>query len=228
MSRFQGYVSENKLYVLDTLTGAVKLVSSTGAQDICAPWGTDIVGQTPQIQNNQPRPIVEKTQSPLQHSMDPLDMIVLSSFPYPIATTYQSFLREPDPRLRCKLLVDTFTNVIKMWALQIASEYLTAKDIKDTSVNQTLSRDFQRPLISAWNLMLHRCIPVLQEAKVDFFSPELPRSYERLESRCKNKFSVKIENKVTAKGCQKRKYECWGVTAGQTNPKQWLGVRFGV
>ena len=78
-----------------------------------------------------------------------------------------------------------------MWALQIASEYLISPDIKDTSVNQTLSRDFQRPLISAWNLMLHRCIPVLQEAKIDFFSPELPRCYEQLESRCKDKFSIK-------------------------------------
>ena len=69
--------------------------------------------------------------------------------------------------------------------------FLISPDVKDTSVNQTLSRDFQRPLISAWNLMLHRCIPVLQEAKIDFFSPELPRIYEHLESRCKDKFSIK-------------------------------------
>ena len=118
-------------------------------------------------------------------------MEVLSSYPYPIAKTYQSFVNEKDPRLRCKLLVDTFTNVIKMWALQISSEYLCADGVKDPNVNQTLSRDFQRPLISAWNLMLQRAIPVLKDAQIDFFSPELSEVYEKLESKCRDKFLVK-------------------------------------
>ncbi len=191
MIRFQGYVTEDGFYVLDTATGAVKLVKPSGAAEICTAWATHI-SVAPQISTHTESNL-RPPQSPVEpaYNLDPLDMMVISSFPYPIATTYKSFLYEPDPRLRCKLLVDTFTNVIKMWALQISSEYLTAKDVKDTAVNQTLSRDFQRPLISAWNLMLHRCIPVLQEADVEFFSPELPRCYERLESRCKDKFSVK-------------------------------------
>lgn len=193
MIRFQGYVTEDGFYVLDTATGAVKLVKPNGATEVCTAWATQIsISPAAQISTHTEPPAlpVQSEVEPAQ-TLEPLDMMVISSFPYPIATTYKSFLYEPDPRLRCKLLVDTFTNVIKMWALQISNEYLTAKDVKDTAVNQTLSRDFQRPLISAWNLMRHRCIPVLQEADVEFFSPELPRCYERLESRCKNKFSVK-------------------------------------
>ena len=191
MIRFQGYVTDDGFYVLDTATGAVKLVRPDGATEVCGEWGAPLALPVQSQTVVAPDSTATASPAPPQPFLDPLDMMVLSSFPYPIATTYQSFINEPDPRLRCKLLVDTFTNVIKMWALQIASEYLIAEDVKDTAVNQTLSRDFQRPLISAWNLMLHRCIPVLQEAEVAFFSPELPRCYERLESRCKDKFSVK-------------------------------------
>ena len=53
---------------------------------------------------------------PAEPERTPFDREVLASYPYPIAATYRAFLDEPDPRQRCKLLVDTFTNLLKMWA----------------------------------------------------------------------------------------------------------------
>lgn len=134
-------------------------------------------------------------ESSMPHSWTAFDHEVISAFPYPIARTYRSFLIESDPRQRCKLLVDTFTHVIKLWALQTSSEYLNADDVEDITVNHTLGRDFQRPLISAWNLMLARCLPVLEEHGVTPFAPELARAYRELESECRDQVSLETRYK---------------------------------
>jgi tetratricopeptide (TPR) repeat protein len=121
---------------------------------------------------------------------DDLDREVILTFPYPIARPYLDLLEERDPRLRCKLLVDTFTAVLKVWALVVASEYLRATEVRDAQVHKTLVRDLARPLISAWNLLLQRALVVLRDAKVPPFAPELGRAYEALETKCKQRFLV--------------------------------------
>ncbi len=126
----------------------------------------------------------------LPSSADDLDREVVATFPYPVAKPYLDFLEEQDPRLRCKLLVDTFTSILKVWALIVASEYLRAPDVKDAQVHKTLVRDLARPLISAWSLLLQRALPVLNDAKITPFAPELARAYEALETKCKQRFAV--------------------------------------
>ena len=126
----------------------------------------------------------------LPADVDDLDREVVLTFPYPVARPYLDLLMERDPRIRCKLLVDTFTSVLKVWALIVASEYLRATDVKDAQVHKTLVRDLARPLISAWNLLLQRAIPVLRDANVPAFAPELARAYEALETKCKQRFLV--------------------------------------
>ena len=101
----------------------------------------------------------------LSASSSQFDREVVATYPYPIAATYRSFLLEPEPRQRCKLLVDTFTGVLKMWAFQFAMNTCWPMALK-MAINETLVRDVQRPLISTWNLLIQRCLPVLRKEGV--------------------------------------------------------------
>ena len=80
--------------------------------------------------------------------------------------------------------------VLKMLALQVASEYLRAEGVRSPQVNQTLARDLRRPLISAWNLVIQRTLPALCDAGVTLFTPELESAYQNLESKCRDRFLV--------------------------------------
>ncbi|MEM9189711.1 MAG: hypothetical protein AAGF12_11080, partial [Myxococcota bacterium] len=168
-----------------------------------------IAGQPTQAQLTQAQPT--RAQSTLARSMsarldspqanppsDALDREIIAAYPYPIAFAWRAFLREPDPRHRCKLLVDAFTAVLKMWALQLSSEYLEASGVKDASINETITRDLQRPLISAWNLAIQRIVPVLRQNGVPLFAPELAESYEELETKCRDRVMVKTRYEDSA------------------------------
>ncbi|HCH64174.1 MAG TPA: hypothetical protein DFR83_15325, partial [Deltaproteobacteria bacterium] len=126
----------------------------------------------------------------LPGDVDPFDREVALTFPYPVARAWAALLREPDPRMQCKLLVDTFTAALKMLALQVASEYLHADGVRSARVNQTLARDLRRPLISAWNLVLQRTLPALRDARVELFAPEVEAAYRTLEVKCRKRFLV--------------------------------------
>jgi hypothetical protein len=173
--RFEGFPTEGGLIILDTFTGEVKLVPING---ITVSSGSTVKSVNP------------LTQGSAQINMSDFDSEVCTTFPYPIAKPYAELIGETDPRQQCKLMVDTFTAVLKLMALQVASEYLRVKDLKDLRVNQTLKRDIQRPLISAWNNVLIETIAVLNQNNVPFFSPELVRAYENLETKCKDKIFV--------------------------------------
>ena len=209
MSRFSGHPYPGGLFVLDTWTGEVVKVPEDGSPPQLLrpavapahpPAGPTATGRPPLEEPARERalaPTSAPTSAPSTGtaSWTALDHEVVSSFPYPIARTYRSYLTEPDPRQRCKLLVDTFTHVIKLWALQTASEYSSRPDLEDSTVDHTLSRDFQRPLISAWNLMLARALPVLVEHEADMLAPELVRAYRQLESHCRDKVSIETPYK---------------------------------
>lgn len=202
MSRFSGHPYPGGLFVLDTFTGEVVKVPEDGSPPVVLraavvspaagrhSHGRDVTRGAPaevaeaRLADTSPSWLTQ------QREWTALDREVISSFPYPVARTYLHYLTERDPRQRCKLLVDSFTHVLKLWALQLASEYLSHEEIEDTAVGHTLSRDFQRPLISAWNLMLARALPVLEDRGVDWFAPELARAYQHLESRCRDKVSI--------------------------------------
>lgn len=174
--RYEGFLAPNGLIVLDTFTGAVKFVNIEEMKKDAFSFETPFIHK--------------KENKSFENLLSDFDYEVCTTFPYPIAKPYFDLINEIDPRQKCKLLVDTFTAVLKLMALQIASEYIRAKEVKDVRVNQTLKRDIQRPLISAWNNVLLETIPVLLQNNVILFSPELVRAYESLETKCKNKVIV--------------------------------------
>jgi tetratricopeptide (TPR) repeat protein len=211
MSRFQGFPDPEGLLILDSATGELILVTRSGDRRILNPARVDPIRGTappatvtlfanaPAVAGAPPPAVPGEraaAEPPSASNLDlpaeieDLDREIVLTFPYPIARPYLDLLNERDPRLRCKLLVDTFTSVLKVWALIVASEYLRATDVKDAQVHKTLARDLARPLISAWSLLLQRALPVLRDAKVAPFAPELGRAYEALETKCKQRFLV--------------------------------------
>lgn len=210
MNRFQGFPQADGLWVLDTVTGELVFCTTSGRREVINPARAELAPGLPTAMGAAliapplaaPPPSTPASAAPdvvdpraedaydLPGGIDDLDREVVLTFPYPVARPYLDLLNERDPRLRCKLLVDTFTSVLKVWALVVASEYLRATDVKDAQVHKTLARDLARPLISAWSLLLQRALPVLRDAKVAPFAPELGRAYEALETKCKQRFLV--------------------------------------
>lgn len=117
MARFQGFSREEGLFVLDTYTGEVRMVGTEQTRILSTAWIEQLSLDAPKgtippavvASIDQSTPVSQATSSNSIQNLDSFDMEVLSSYPYPIAKTYQSFVNEKDPRLRCKLLVDTFT-----------------------------------------------------------------------------------------------------------------------
>ena len=203
MSRFAGIPAKNGIYILDQVTGEVTFIGEDNKLALVRPAvaGVPAEGDV-SLPVPEQVPVAVAEQKPHR---DPFDDEVIREYPYPIAKTYLDFLNEQDPRQKCKLMVDTFTSVLKLWALQTASEYLQARDVKDPNVNQTLARDFARPLISAWNLMLFRALPVLEEAGTEPFMPELRVAYQELESKCREKFILESEYEDADGNIKKKK-----------------------
>ena len=192
------------LYIPTAETGMVSLGAHPSLPLTPIPMPMPQIPTSPGSGRRAPRaaePVLEAEVLPIlpidQSALTPLDREIIATYPYPVARPWLDFLGETDPRERCRLLVDScFTNVLKMWALQIASEYFLAETVRDQGVNQTLVRDLARPLISAWNLMIQRTLPVLKAGGIPLFSPELAEAYETLETRCKDKviFQVRSED----------------------------------
>ncbi len=177
--RYEGFLAPHGLYILDTHSGEVRFIAHDSNVAIAA---------SASISNGK---VDFGTNIPQQaNKFSPFENEVITSYPYLIAKPFSDLLKETDARMKCKLMVDTFTAVLKYLALQLASEYIRAKDLKDIQVHQTLTKDLSRPLISAWNLLIARCLPVMKDNKIELFSPEMKVAYEKLESKCKDPFLV--------------------------------------
>ena len=177
--RYEGFLAPNGLYILDTHSGEVRFIAHDSNVTITA--SASISAGKLDSGNNIPHQ---------SNKFSPFENEVISSYPYLIAKPFSDLLKETDARMKCKLMVDTFTSVLKYIALQLASEYLRAKDLKDIQIHQTLTKDLSRPLISAWNLLIARCLPAMKDNKIELFSPEIEVAYEKLESKCKDPFLV--------------------------------------
>lgn len=90
---------------------------------------------------------------------------VVTAYPYPIARAWSRFLREPDPRIRRWALVDTFGAALKLWAFAAGALYVRS-GLRDEAVDELLVRDLQRPLLSVWQLLLDRALPLLRDRSV--------------------------------------------------------------
>ena len=178
LNRFRGFPCDAGLLVLDELTGEVVLVPVEGEPRVLRSGGpTTYGGHLPATAEASPPAPWLGGELPEK----------VRGMPAPIATTYHHFLEERDPRQRCRLLVDTFTFVLKTWALTLASQYLRSP-VRDAQLNEMLSRDFQRPLISVWHLFSVRALQAFRDAGIEPFLRELPAAYDQLELRCQSFF----------------------------------------
>lgn len=177
--RYEGFLAPHGLYILDTHSGEVRFIAHDSNVTIAA--SASIPKGKVDFETNIPHQT---------NKFSPFENEVISSYPYLIAKPFSDLLKETDARMKCKLMVDTFTAILKYLALQLASEYIRAKDLKDIQIHQTLTKDLSRPLISAWNLLIARCLPAMKDSKIELFSPEIKGAYEKLESKCKDPFLV--------------------------------------
>lgn len=177
--RYEGFLASNGLYVLDTFSGEVKFISHEG-----------IVAIKPELTNVISSSLTQTTVNSDKKEFTSFEQEVVSAYPYLIARPFSDLISETDPRMKCKLMVDTFTAILKYMSLQLASEYIRAPELKDVQIHQTLTKDLSRPLISAWNLLIARSLPVFKDKGIQLFSPEMRSAYEKLESKCKDPFMV--------------------------------------
>jgi tetratricopeptide (TPR) repeat protein len=177
--RYEGFLASNGLYVLDTFSGEVKFISHEG-----------IVSTKPELTNTISSSLTSPTFTSEKKDFTSFEQEVISAYPYLIARPFSDLLNETDPRMKCKLMVDTFTAILKYLSLQLASEYIRDPELKDVQIHQTLTKDLSRPLISAWNLLIARSLPFFRDKGIQLFSPELRSAYEKLESKCKDPFLV--------------------------------------
>ena len=177
--RYEGFLASNGLYVLDTFSGEVKFISHEG-----------IVATKSELTNTISSSLIQTTVNSDKKEFTSFEQEVVSAYPYLIARPFSDLLSENDPRMKCKLMVDTFTAILKYMSLQLASEYIRAPELKDVQIHQTLTKDLSRPLISAWNLLIARSLPVFKDKGIRLFSPEIKNAYEKLESKCKDPFLV--------------------------------------
>lgn len=177
--RYEGFLAPHGLYILDSHSGEVRFIAHDS--NVTMAVSASISNGKIDFGTNIP------------HRADKFSTFeneVISTYPYLIAKPFSDLLREKDARMKCKLMVDTFTSVLKYLALQLASEYIRAKDLKDIQIHQTLTKDLSRPLISVWNILIARCLPVMKDNQIELFSPEIKAAYEKLESKCKDPFLV--------------------------------------
>ena len=177
--RYEGFIASNGLYVLDTFSGEVKFISQDG-----------IIATKSELTNTISSSQNSSASNSNKIEFSSFEQEVISSYPYLIARPFSDLLNETDSRMKCKLMVDTFTAIIKYMSLQLASEYIRAPELKDVQIHQTLTKDLSRPLISAWNLLIARSLPVFKDRGISLFSPEIKNAYEKLESKCKDPFLV--------------------------------------
>lgn len=104
--------------------------------------------------------------------------VVLHDYPLPIATAYARSLSRTEAEARIKALTDAFAEALRLSALVVKSEYLHS-DCVDADVNQIITRDLARPLISSWKKLADKAIPALTAASHSFFVPDLVAFHER-------------------------------------------------
>ena len=177
--RYEGFLAPNGLYVLDTFSGEVKFILQEGMNATKSEY-TNVISSS----------IIPTSSNSIKKEFSSFEQEVISTYPYLIARPFSDLLSETDSRMKCKLMVDTFTAILKYISLQLASEFIRTPELKDVQIYQTLTKDLSRPLISAWNLLIARSLPVFKDNGIRLFSPEIMSAYEKLESKCKDPFLV--------------------------------------
>jgi len=119
---------------------------------------------------------------------------VIESYPGPIALSLQLLHEKVDVEARAKSLVDVFTNVLKLQAMVVLSEYLRS-DIVDDNLTQIIRKKLARPLVSGWITFLEASLTRLEDEGHKFFAPELKMAYESAETKRKKNELIDLPEK---------------------------------
>ena len=123
---------------------------------------------------------------PLEESTGELDEFerrVIETFPHFIAYPFRALHQEQNIFEKTLSLVDVFTNTLKYMALIVESEYLRSDLKGDEELNEIISQDLCRPLVSSWRKFLLIAVPKMTEAGHKFFIPELPEFWNKIEKK---------------------------------------------
>lgn len=131
----------------------------------------------------------------LDEDLPPHDREILEHHPLPIARAYRRLLVSNEVDSRVKALVDAFAESMRVLALVVKSEYLES-DLIDEELNQVITRDLARPLVSSWKKLLDRAIPALSEAGHAFFVPGLVDFHSRFLAAGSSGSTVSLPGKA--------------------------------
>lgn len=122
---------------------------------------------------------------------DKADHEIINTYPYFIAHPYYRAISETEPYKKLHLLKECFLNYLKYLGLITASEYFNS-DLKIKSINRNFKDLIYRPQFGYWNKFLRETIASLEENKHNWFIPELPVYYKKIEAKASAKSPSKI------------------------------------
>jgi len=124
--------------------------------------------------------------------LDEWQRFIVDNYPSAIAVPFHAMVLADDPTARIKLLVDTFTNVMKLLSLVVLTDYLRS-ELRDAAVNESVDR-LAHPLISYWNWFLSVALPVMKNADIVLSIPEIGEFHERVESKIAKNDRIVLKN----------------------------------
>ena len=110
---------------------------------------------------------------------DKLDQLILSEYPYPIATNYKRLLEEQDWEKKTRICLQVFEFGLRAIALSLISQYLTrdVEKVSDPQLNQLLLTRLSRATLGTWKDILFKALQIYQGKRSLFFMPELYNFY---------------------------------------------------
>ena len=132
----------------------------------------------------------------LDADLSALEREVIDRHPQPVARAYRRLLVCTEIDSKVKALVDTFAESLRVMALVVKSEYLES-DLIDEEINQVLTRDLARPLVSSWKKLLDCAIPALAAADHTFFVSGLVEFHGRHMDSHGRRGSVSLPGKAS-------------------------------
>ena len=108
-------------------------------------------------------------------TLEGIDHIVLSEFPYPIATNYRKALTAGSWESCTRKSVEVFEYVVRAITLGLVSAYLTRdlKKVSDTELNSKLYQKLPRASLGQWVEFLFLCLRAYGDKRELFFIQEL-------------------------------------------------------
>ncbi len=121
-------------------------------------------------------------------ALSPLDKLILTEYPYPIAVGYRRVLEATDWPTRVNLALRLFEYGLRTLALGLISQYLIrdADTVSDPALNKLLLNKLPRPTLGNWKDMLFTALKAYADQRDLFFMPELydlywKRRYEDIQ-----------------------------------------------